>query len=441
MICPNCKASDHELGAKYCHKCGTPLSTNELLYHEPAKPGVQANGKSSEGTRHPKPSDNRHQCVAPVVQNNFWHLIDNVGNIIKRLPYEYRDGSYSRYGINSFQEGLAKVIDRNLIGYIDKEGKEVIPIVYERGSDHFSEGLVAVKNNEGWGFMDTHGKEVIPFLFNSASDFSEGLAAVERNGFWGYIDHSGKIAIPFIFESADSFSEGLAAVEFNEGKGYINKEGRMAIPNPKKGLGIGGFIGKTLQAIANKPILRYTNGEMVSRLPYRKAMAFSEGFAAVVPNENRLDKYIFIDKNGDKVQFDHIENEFGATGQFSSGLCAVALFNDKRTSDFMRDDNGYIDKKGRLVHDFTLENAWPIKEGLAFISYKEGDQRYYAYINNHGNIAMRINNEDYSVYGNFRHGLKSIGKRAERGWKYGYIDTSNNLVIPCQFEYAVEFGE
>lgn len=28
MICPNCKATDHESGAKFCHKCGSPLVNN-----------------------------------------------------------------------------------------------------------------------------------------------------------------------------------------------------------------------------------------------------------------------------------------------------------------------------------------------------------------------------------------------------------------------------
>ena len=34
MICPNCNATDHEPGAKFCHKCGMPLINKE----EPPKP-------------------------------------------------------------------------------------------------------------------------------------------------------------------------------------------------------------------------------------------------------------------------------------------------------------------------------------------------------------------------------------------------------------------
>ena len=38
-----------------------------------------------------------------------------------------------------------------------------------------------------WGYIDKTGKEVIPIEFDYVSDFSEGLAAVEKNGKYRYI--------------------------------------------------------------------------------------------------------------------------------------------------------------------------------------------------------------------------------------------------------------
>lgn len=38
MICPNCKATDHESGAKYCHRCGYPLANNNGSSRECPKP-------------------------------------------------------------------------------------------------------------------------------------------------------------------------------------------------------------------------------------------------------------------------------------------------------------------------------------------------------------------------------------------------------------------
>ena len=42
MKCPNCNATDHEPGARFCHKCGHPLSPNrEIGIHMKAKPGFK----------------------------------------------------------------------------------------------------------------------------------------------------------------------------------------------------------------------------------------------------------------------------------------------------------------------------------------------------------------------------------------------------------------
>jgi hypothetical protein len=49
----------------------------------------------------------------------------------------------------------------NKWGYIDKSGKEIIPLRYDDGRI-FMDGLAAVKLNNKWGFIDKTGKEVVP---------------------------------------------------------------------------------------------------------------------------------------------------------------------------------------------------------------------------------------------------------------------------------------
>ena len=57
---------------------------------------------------------------------------------------------------------------------------------YDYASD-FSEGLAVVKKNGKESYIDKTGKEVIPIKFDYAHNFSEGLAAVEKNGKYRYI--------------------------------------------------------------------------------------------------------------------------------------------------------------------------------------------------------------------------------------------------------------
>lgn len=78
-----------------------------------------------------------------------------------------------------------------------------------------------------FGFIDVNGRAVIPIEYNYAEDFSEGLAVVRhRTGKWGYIDTTGREAIPTQFNFAESFSYGIAKVRLDGKQGCIDKTGK-----------------------------------------------------------------------------------------------------------------------------------------------------------------------------------------------------------------------
>lgn len=58
----------------------------------------------------------------------------------------------------------------------------------------FSGGLQAVRNAERkWGYIDLNGKVVIPFVYDAAWSFDGPLARVRMDGQTGYIDQSGNV--------------------------------------------------------------------------------------------------------------------------------------------------------------------------------------------------------------------------------------------------------
>ena len=92
-----------------------------------------------------------------------------------------------------FSEGLAYVNNDEFRGYIDKTGKQVISCNQYYGKtifSPFSNGL-AIVNNDKFGYIDKTGKEAIPLMFESANSFSDGLAKVKWNGQEGFIDKEG----------------------------------------------------------------------------------------------------------------------------------------------------------------------------------------------------------------------------------------------------------
>lgn len=106
--------------------------------------------------------------------------------------YEFKDGLALVYN-SRYDASKATMV--KTYGCIDKSGREVIPVKYERSID-FYEGLAAVRLNGKWGYIDKSDNEVIPIKYDWVSDFSEGLARVELKEKVGFIDKNGREVIP-----------------------------------------------------------------------------------------------------------------------------------------------------------------------------------------------------------------------------------------------------
>jgi hypothetical protein len=94
----------------------------------------------------------------------------------------------------------------------------------------FSEGLarVAIKLGVNVGYIDHDGKMIIPARFEQAWDFSDGLAAVCSDQ-CVYIDRSG-FAVLKNYHAWWPFSDGLAVIGLKDPQIYIDKQGRVIAP-------------------------------------------------------------------------------------------------------------------------------------------------------------------------------------------------------------------
>ena len=206
-------------------------------------------------------------------------------SLLSFLKIYYKD----YYG---FSDGLAAVELNDKFGFIDKTGKEVIPLIYDNAYS-FSNGLAVVALNGKYGFIDETGREVIPFKYDGAKAFSEGLARVLLKNKCGYIDETGKEVVPFKYDFGYNFFEGFARVILNNKYGFIDKTGREICP-----------------------------------CKYDYAGDFCEELATVKLN----DKFGYIDKTGKEV----IPLKYDYASEFSAGIAAAELYGNW----------GYIDKQG-----------------------------------------------------------------------------------------------
>ncbi len=103
----------------------------------------------------------------------------------------------------SENEGLMPVRRGGKWGYVNQEGKEVIPCIYEgvnqKGMYQNDDSVkdvayvptcqtIAVKKDGKWGYIDLNGHEITGFIFEEARPLYEKKAWVKHQGKWGVIE-------------------------------------------------------------------------------------------------------------------------------------------------------------------------------------------------------------------------------------------------------------
>ncbi len=172
------------------------------------------NGKASD-----LPSDAPKVCLG-----DGWGYLDSKNNFI--LPEGWKRFKRSP---SFFIEGLAAVSLQGKAGFIDKNGNEKIPFVYDECS-FFRDGYAVYRSNSKWGLIDKDGKTIIPENYKNLQVPSEGLIRFSKGDGTGFIDIKESIVIKPEYDAATAFFGGLAAVLKKGKTGFIDKTGVIVIP-------------------------------------------------------------------------------------------------------------------------------------------------------------------------------------------------------------------
>lgn len=148
-------------------------------------------------------------------------IIDTQGAVVADLGYEF-DEAYPA------SEGLIRVVKQSDTGFLDLQGREVIPCMldYARVRD-FCGGLAAFQETEDglWGFFDRNLEVVVPPKYNQVADFCEGLAAVKCGDAYAVVNAQGHEVIGPRFSYVGCFDGGLALAQSEGSKFYIDSQG------------------------------------------------------------------------------------------------------------------------------------------------------------------------------------------------------------------------
>jgi len=252
---------------------------------------------------------------------------------------------YERYDIvNEFREGMAAVGIRDSLGYIkygyvNEREKEVIPLIYDLGSD-FREGWALVNqlgkfsfiNKRGetmlnladyggvrdllggliwvikagkWGAVNRKGKVICPLEYEQVLTCffdppvcNHPMTAAKKAGKWGVLNAKGKVVIPFLYDEIRYFEHERAVFRINDKWGCMDKAGATICPAEYDAFG---YFSNNLAPVAIGGQYGYTNldGQLAIGLQYEAASEFmSQGMARVTKNGHAF----FINKQGQCIK-------------------------------------------------------------------------------------------------------------------------------------------
>lgn len=380
--------------------------------------------------------------------NEMRGLLDSNGNEIK-IPFGYEivtDGVTVSEGMFIVRQAVSESADTKEYkhGFMDINGKVAVPTKYDRVCQ-FSEGLAAVYEIQTHqeelypgipvtmetckiGFIDKSGKLVIPMIYENISStttvwsaagtgsrktgFSEGLISVQKDGKWGVIDKQGKTVLPFKYDlPIGSFHNGLASFSTGRKSGFINQSGKVVISAAYdyvqdfvNGYAVIANYDRTSQYGDILYGAIDTQGKLVVPIKYPYMKDFYDGMACVSDNSYGSGKYGFVNTSGTLV----VPLQYSKAYSFSDGLAVVALEDERFHEPAIQYRYGYINKQGKVVIPLEYSIARSFTNGIA---------------------AACLNIPDHIGNGT------SARFDGEPG--YIYFDTSGNKVI----SHGVENGE
>lgn len=280
--------------------------------------------------------------VVPLIYDRICEFSEGLAAVYESSPYQYE-----LPGTNIMVTG-----GNDKIGFIDKTGNMVIPMIYEhiystsmiksddnagignRKSPGFSEGLISVDKEGKWGVIDKQGNTVIPFKDNSpVGSFHNGLASFASGEKHGFINSSGEVVISPQYDIVDDFMEGYAIVANDN-------------PASQDGDYLYGAID--------------TQGNLIVPIQYNYMSRFREGMARVSDKAFGRGKYGFVNTSGNLI----VPIQYTKAYSFFDGLAVVAVKDERFSEPVFQNRYGYIDKQGNVVIPLEYSRAYSFSDGV-----------------------------------------------------------------------------
>ena len=299
-------------------------------------------------------------------------------------------------------------------GFIDRNGKEVIPCVYQtRNFIPNKNGHIPVFKPESsaWGVIDTKNNVIIPFKYANIESIGEHFAAYPSGRSSILINSKQEAILKGTYEQIKYLGKNLYAVFQNRKWSVIN--GKEEVLKELNYAYVLHHVGHGLTVVANTNDaygLIDSLGKEIVPLKYSEILGFSGGLARVRATDIRTKDRLFgfIDRTGKEV----IKAKYQNLGsKFGDGLVPVYVENNGTYS------WGYMDRNEKMVIDPWFSTAEIFSDGFARVGT---EWHRVGYIDRQGKFSGM-----YEEAGTYHNGLAEVtinGKKA-------FIDTKKRVVI------------
>ena len=347
--------------------------------------------------------------------------------------------NYDYRGICEKDSGIAVVAKDGKFGYINSEGVEITPLKYNRAR-RFRGNTGMLKSGRKWGLVDKQGKEVIPPVFNDIIEYLGGnpVVIVRIGKKFGYLNvEAGELLTPVKYDkvemwiqiwdfSTDDFRKDLARVRLDGKWGCVNLRGEEIIPVKYEDINISQLENPRIIAkFDGKWGFISENGKEITAFEYDGVEIFSNGRARI----KKDGKYGFINSDGTVVipiMYDDCESHFKSEGyDKDKRILPIRVKRDEKY--------GFVNISGKEIIAPEYEFALPFEcfsDKLLAAVVQNGA---VGFIDETGKTVIPCMYEpDFTTLGYrfFSDGFADV----KLGGKWGVIDTKNDIIIPFLYD-------
>ncbi|GLX67992.1 WG repeat-containing protein [Paenibacillus glycanilyticus] len=239
-----------------------------------------------------------------IDEKGKYRLMNDSGDLVTSKGYSYMADILDGRAMVNNQQADGKTV----YGYIDRSGKEVIPLRYEDASDFANRhATVKIKDNE-FALIRHDGSKEAEYHFPFVGVLGDGLLPFQQDagGKYGYINEKGTVKIEPKYSTAFPFQNGRAivnnAADFGSEYGLIDTKGNVVIQtiyNDLMDIGQQRYaVGKAIKP--DEPYLGSlyaifdSDGKRLTDFIYTDVQHFRKGLASVSDGK----KTFFINTNG-----------------------------------------------------------------------------------------------------------------------------------------------